>query len=99
MAIKKAGFKAKLMTGTYLLQSNHAKFTPYSVDPTCPLCGEDTDDMIHYLLKCQSLSEPRDQFMEKISSILTEYQGTKEQKEIFKDFDLLASLILDCTVI
>ena len=37
--------------------------------------------------------------MEKISSILTEYQGTKEQIEIFKDFDLLAALILDCTAI
>ena len=55
--------------------------------------------MIHFLLKCRSLSEPRDQFMVKISSILTEYQGTKEQKEIFKDFDLLAALILDCTAI
>ena len=99
MAIKKAGFKAKLMTVTYVLQSNRAKFNQYSVDPTCLLCGEDTEDMIHFLLKCRSLSEPHDQFMEKISSILTEYQGTKEQKEIFKDFDLLAALMLDCTAI
>ena len=37
--------------------------------------------------------------MEKIRGILIEYQGTKEQKEIFKDFDLLAALILDCTAI
>ena len=99
MTIKKAGFKAKLMTGTYVLQSNRAKFNQYSVDPTCLLCGDDTEDMIHFLLKCWSLSEPGDQFMEKISSILTEYQGTKEQKQIFKDFDLLAALILDCTAI
>ena len=55
--------------------------------------------MIHFLLKCRCLSEPRDQFMEKISSILIEYQGPKEQKEIFKDFDLLVALILDCTAI
>ena len=80
MAIKKAGFKAKLMTGTYVLQSNRAKFNQYSVDPTCLLCGDDAEDMIHFLLKCECLSEPRDQFMEKISSILIEYQGTKEQK-------------------
>ena len=45
------------------------------------------------------MSEPRDQFMERISSILIEYQGTKEQKEIFKDFDLLVALILDCRAI
>ena len=97
MAIMKAGFKAKLMTGTYVLQSNRAKFNQYSVDPACLLCGDDTKDMIHFLLKCQSLSEPRGQFIAKISSILTEYQGIKEQKEIFEEFDLLAALILDCT--
>ena len=94
MAIKKAGFKAKLMTGTYVLQSNRAKFNQYSVDPTCLLCGDDAEDMIHFLLKCRCLSEPRDQFMEKINSILIEYQY-----KFFKDFDLLAALILDCTAI
>ena len=99
MAIKKAGLKAKLMTGTYVLQSNRAKFNQYSVNPTCLLCGDDAEDMIHFLLKCQCLSEPRDQFMEKISKILIEYQGTEEQKEIFKDVDLLVALILDCTTI
>ena len=35
MAIKKAGIKARLMTGTYVLQSVRAKFNQYSVDPTC----------------------------------------------------------------
>ena len=52
MAIKKAGFKAKLMTGTYVLQSDCAKFNQYTVDPTCLLCGGDAEDMIHFLLKC-----------------------------------------------
>ena len=52
MAIKKAGFKAKLMTGTYVLQSNRAKFNQYSVNPTCLLCGDEAEDMIHFLLKC-----------------------------------------------
>ena len=55
--------------------------------------------MTQRMLKCRSLLETRDQFMEKISSILTEYQGIKKQKEIFKDFDLFAALILDCTAI
>ena len=100
MAMKKASSKAKLMTGTYVLQSNRAKFNQYSVDPTCLLCGDDTEDMIDSLpVEVSTFSEPRDQFMEKSGSILIEYQGTKEQKEIFKDFDLLAGLILDCTAI
>ena len=57
MAIKKAGFKAKLMTGTYVLQPNLAEFNQCSVDPTCLLCGDDAEDMIHFLLKCRCLSE------------------------------------------
>ena len=73
MTIKKAGFKAKPMTNTYVLQSNHAKFNQYSVKPTCLLCDDDTEYIIHFLLKCRCLSEPRDQFMEKISSLLIEY--------------------------
>ena len=46
MAIKKAGFKAKLMTGTYVLQSNRAKFNQFSVDPTCLLCNDDAEDSL-----------------------------------------------------
>ena len=40
MAIKKAGMKAMLMTGTYEIQSNGAKFNQYSVNPTCLLCAD-----------------------------------------------------------
>ena len=66
------------------LQSNRAKLNQYSLNLTCLLCGDDAEDMIHFLLKCRCLSEPRDQFMEKISSILTEYQGTKNKKKFLK---------------
>ena len=41
MAIKKADIKARLMTGTYVLQSNRAKFNQYKIDPTCTLCREE----------------------------------------------------------
>ena len=34
MAIKKAGIKARLMTGIYVLQPNRAKLNKYSVNPT-----------------------------------------------------------------
>ena len=80
IAIKKADFKAKLMKGTYVLQSNRAKFNQYSVYPMCLLCGDNAEDMIHFLLKCRCLSEPRDQFMEKISSILIDTKGQKNKR-------------------
>ena len=41
---KKAGIKAKLMTGKYVLQSVCAQFNQCSLDATCLLCGENTED-------------------------------------------------------
>ena len=51
MAIKKAGIKARLMTGTYVLQSNRAKFNQYKVDPTCTLCEDEPEGQEHFLPK------------------------------------------------
>ena len=75
MAIKKAGIKARLMTGTYVLQSNRAKFNKYKVDPTCTLCGDGPEDQEHFLLRCRSLSETCHPFNRKTGSILTETVG------------------------
>ena len=59
MIIKKACMKARLMTGTYVLQSSRAKYNQYSVKPTCLLCGEDPEDLEHFLLKCRALTVTR----------------------------------------
>ena len=99
MAIKKAGMKARLMTGTYVLQSNRAKFNQYSVNPTCLLCGEDPEDLEHFLLKCRALTVIRDPFMEKTICLLNDYLGIKEQQNITRDLNLLVALILDCTAV
>ena len=83
MAIKKAGIKARLMTGTYVLQSVHAKFNQYSVDPTCMLCGENPEDHEHLLLRCCSLTESRDPFIKTIKSVLSKYLGDEEQLAVY----------------
>ena len=82
MAIKKAGIKARLMTGTYMyvLQSVRTKFNQYSVDPTCLLCGENRGDHEHFLLRRRSLTESRDPFIKTIKSVLSQYLGDEEQR-------------------
>ena len=37
-AVKKAGVKARLTTGTYMLQTSRAKFSKQGVSPVCQLC-------------------------------------------------------------
>ena len=36
--VRRAEIKARLLTGTYTLQSNRAKFNQYNVSPICKLC-------------------------------------------------------------
>ena len=79
MAIKKAGIKARLMTGTYVLQSVRAKFNQYSVDPAYLLCGENPEDHEHFLLWCRSLTESRDPFIKTIKSVLSQCLGDEKQ--------------------
>ena len=38
-----SGIKTRLMTSIYVLQSVHAKFNQYIVDPACLLCGKNSD--------------------------------------------------------
>ena len=99
MAIKKAGMKVRLMTGTHVLQSNRAKFNQCSVNPTYLLCGEDPEDLEQFLLKCRALKVIRDPFIEKTISLLNDYLGIREQKDITRDLNLFVALILDCTAV
>ena len=40
-----ASYRAKMLTGSYILQSNRARFNQHEVDPTCPLCSAATEDI------------------------------------------------------
>ncbi len=53
--VRKGITKARLVTGTYLLQVNKHKFSPYTVDPVCPMCRLEPEDAAHMLLRCPSL--------------------------------------------
>ena len=41
---RKATQKARLLTGTYTLQTNKAAFNQFAIEATCPLCGEAPED-------------------------------------------------------
>jgi hypothetical protein len=51
---RKAIVKARMMTGSYILQIN--KHNNNSIDPTCPLCKTDDETIIHLITTCPILS-------------------------------------------
>ena len=71
---RKAIQKARLLTGTYLLQSNKAAFNQHRIDSTCPLCGLEQEDRQHMILKCPSLSTVRDKYMSRVTHLIPDFE-------------------------
>ena len=58
--VRRAHTKARILTGTYSLQSTKAKFNNQQVDPKCPLCRLESEYLTHFLLRCPALSTVRE---------------------------------------
>ena len=61
-----ASFRAKFITGSYILQTNRARFNQNAVDPTCPLCHLAEEDLPHLLFNCPALQGQRDKLLTRI---------------------------------
>ena len=83
---KRATIKVKLLTGTYLLMKNRAKFSNCSA--LCPLCSEEDEDIVHFLVKCETNKKLRSDFLDKISDAL-------DSQDAMKDEQTTVQLILD----
>jgi hypothetical protein len=57
--VRRAAIKAKLLSGSYILQHNRAAFNQ-THDTTCPLCNAEVEDVPHFLITCPALSKERD---------------------------------------
>ena len=97
MSVQKAGWKARLMTGTYMLQATRAMFNQHQVDPTCFLCCKKPENVEHFLLRCESLTQVRDQFLHKIDQSLQKSVDVGHFDRIKSNDTVLTTTILDCT--
>ena len=65
-----ASFRAKFITGSYILQTNRARFNQNAVDPTCPLCHLAEEDLPHLLFNCPALQGQRDKLLTRIKKLM-----------------------------
>ena len=70
IAIMKASTKAKLISGTYILQQTQSKFKKRQISAICLMCNRDVEDTPHFLMKCLSLKRIRQPFIDKINALL-----------------------------
>ena len=86
-----ASYRAKFISGSYILQSNRAKFNQFTVNPTCPLCNNGNEDMTHLLLICPKLQHTRKRHLKNIKTLFH-----KLQIDTPTDNDKLVYTILNC---
>ena len=63
--------KLKLVTGTYILQTNRATFNQNQVNPVCLLCHREDEIVEHFLLHCPALASLRNPIIDTILSVCT----------------------------
>ena len=62
--------KCRLVTGTYLLQTNKHKFSKTSESASCKCCALGDEDIIHMLLDYPALHVQRKQYFSNVKSIV-----------------------------
>ncbi|MCG8113153.1 MAG: reverse transcriptase family protein [Candidatus Thiodiazotropha taylori] len=95
--VRKAVIKARMLTGTYILQKNVHTFSQYRENPTCKLCKQQEEDLCHMLLYCPLLREDRKEPYTSFKNTVVRCIGAVAWQQSFSVSDSLVRLILDCT--
>ena len=61
--------KNKVLTWTYILQTNRAKFNQNDVNPICQLCHKCEETPQHFIIDCEALGEDRDPILNDFNCI------------------------------
>ena len=98
VAVKRSISKLRLLTGSYILQENRARFNQHNVDATCTLCGVEHESRLHFLVECSRLQPVRHKHILNLKSIL-QLENSKSKVELYtSDLEKLTQIILDCSV-
>ena len=92
--MRHGGIKARLLTGTYILQCNRSKFNQHGVNATCPLCQLEDEDTLHFLIKCNALYAYRKESTKELKDIISDIDESV-WGILSNDFNLLTNVILE----
>ncbi|CAC5388978.1 unnamed protein product [Mytilus coruscus] len=96
LELRKAIIKARMMTGSYILQSDKHKFTHFIAEPLCQLCNTENEDIVHMVTSCPVLSAVREKYyVEMKKEILDSIDPIKWNTFCCNKMEI-TRLILDC---
>ncbi len=67
--VTRSNIRIRLLTGTYTFQSSQQTFGKVRTD-ICQLCGKETEDICHFLLRCTFLSRERIMYIKQIDFLI-----------------------------
>ena len=94
--VRQAITKARMLTGTYMLQTLKSKFNQSEVDPTCPICRLETETITHVITSCPLYNEIRKEHFVKIKGTVITAIGFDSWKRNFNKKDIICQLVIDC---
>ena len=96
-SVKKGTIKARLLTGTYLLETNKHKFSSGKESPLCKCCGTENENVTHFLLLCPALCKQRKESFPKIKTFMISLIGMTKWTSTFNEKSSIVRLIIDST--
>ncbi|CAC5395133.1 unnamed protein product [Mytilus coruscus] len=95
--VKKGAIKIRLLTGTYLFESNKHKFSGGKESSLCRCCGTSNEDITHFLLLCPALHQQRKETFSYLKALVISIIGTSGWTARFKNQSDVVKLIIDST--
>ena len=71
--VKKAVVKARILTGTYILQKNRQTFSNGTVDAVCRHCYLEDEDLLHLLARCPAFYNIRVKTVSSLRDIIVSH--------------------------
>jgi hypothetical protein len=92
--VHRTATKVRILTGTYLLQSNRARFNQFE-NSECPLCHTEEETYCHFLLTCPELETYRLQHIREIESLCKDANQWKHWQYISSANESMLQMIID----
>lgn len=92
--VRKGTVKARILTGTYILQKNRQSFSNGSVNAECPHCCLEDEDMLHMLARCPAFYEIRLSTIHTLKDIIVRNTDLDTWKTHFNDWATILQTLI-----
>ena len=92
--VRKGITKARILTGTYLLQKTRNSFSGGTVDPVCRNCRLEDEDLLHVLARCPAYFEIRKYTVQLLKDIVVRKTNLETWYSYAKDWSVILKVLV-----